>query len=150
MTTATPGSEEREEQDSGAAHEREAVSSLPSKGGIDDLLGARRGARGAAANGEPRCPAWQRDPGIGQRVCFADNEDWMNAAAVSFYAILSFIPFLLLMLSVLGFVTHGHTQGSVEQFDQLVARADPRGMPSSRQRWSRSCAAWSRRAAPSG
>ena len=52
MTTVTPGSEEREEPDSGAAHEREAVSSLPSKGGIDDLLGApgelRRRARGAA------------------------------------------------------------------------------------------------------
>ena len=51
---------------------------------------------------------------------FGDNEDWMNAAAVSFYAILSFIPFLLLSLSVLGFVTHGHTQGSLEQFDKLL------------------------------
>ena len=122
MTTATPGSEEREEHDSGAAHEREAVSSLPSKGGIDDLLGApgevlealqRTGSHGVQLRKEIRVL-------VSACRCFADNEDWMNAAAVSFYAILSFIPFLLLMLSVLGFVTHGHTQGSVEQFDQLL------------------------------
>ena len=122
MTTATPGSEEREEQDSGAAHEREALSSLPSKGGIDDLLGApgevlealqRTGSHGVQLGKEIRVL-------VSACRCFADNEDWMNAAAVSFYAILSFIPFLLLMLSVLGFVTHGHTQGSVEQFDQLL------------------------------
>ena len=122
MTTVTPGSEEREEPDSGAAHEREAVSSLPSKGGIDDLLGApgevlealqRTGSHGVQLGKEIRVL-------VSACRCFADNEDWMNAAAVSFYAILSFIPFLLLMLSVLGFVTHGHTQGSVEQFDQLL------------------------------
>jgi len=94
----------------------------PGKGGIVDLMGApqevlealqRTGNQGVQLGKEIR---------ILVRACrnFANNEDWMNAAAVSFYAILSFIPFLLLMLSVLGFVTHGHTQGSVEQFDQLL------------------------------
>jgi membrane protein len=95
---------------------------LPSKGGVNDLLDAprelidalrRTGAEGVQVHKE-----------IGTLIhavrSFTNNEDWMNAAAVSFYAILSFIPFLLLMLSVLGFVTHGHTQGSLEQFDQLL------------------------------
>jgi membrane protein len=50
---------------------------------------------------------------------FINNEDWMNAAAVSFYAILSFIPFLLLMLSVLGFVSEAQT-GQVALLDQLL------------------------------
>jgi membrane protein len=50
---------------------------------------------------------------------FINNEDWMNAAAVSFYAILSFIPFLLLMLSVLGFMSEAQT-GQVALLDQLL------------------------------
>ena len=94
----------------------------PSKGGIVDLFDApaevlealqRTGNQGVQVGKEIRVF-------IESCRSFANNEDWMNAAAVSFYAILSFIPFLLLMLSVLGFVTHGHTQGNVEQFDQLL------------------------------
>ena len=94
----------------------------PGRGGISDFLDApqeviealqRTGSQGLQLGKE-------LDTLIHAVRNFANNEDWMNAAAVSFYAILSFVPFLLLLLSVLGFVTHGHTQGSLEQFDQLL------------------------------
>ena len=122
MTERTPSSEPVNGADEPIADSERSDSQPPSKAGIVDLFDApqemlealqRTGNHGVQLGKEIRVF-------IGACRSFANNEDWMNAAAVSFYAILSFIPFLLLMLSVLGFVTHGHTQGSVEQFDQLL------------------------------
>ena len=89
---------------------------------IDDVLKAPEEFLNAAKRTTKEGVDWRLEWRLSVETikAFLNNDDWLNAAAISFYAILSFIPFLLLMVSVLGYLTHGQTYGDLDQLDKLL------------------------------